>query len=207
MYLKEGTSMLKKLTLLALAVGAVVAFAAPAAASAHQLTDGAGNTLAVPTNLSIESGNAVSHLAGGHTLTCERVTVTGTLTTNNGSTVTVAMTNDTVFGESGTAENCLLDGQVPVTITATFEHLHLETGVGATNTATFTFIAHIPNGMGGTVTCKYHSTVNVTPESGTSNASASGGLELVEGEGCAPGETFSGEFTVETTAGGPVIID
>lgn len=80
--------MLKKMMLLAMAVGALVALAAPAMASAVTLTDEHGNAVPVGTIVTATSANSET-TAGGNVIACEEVDITGEVTENNGPHVTI----------------------------------------------------------------------------------------------------------------------
>jgi hypothetical protein len=183
--------MIKKLTLLAMAIGALVAFAVPAMASADvRLTDALG-TVEVPSDITGTSGNAQTVTANG-TLVCEEVHVTATVTTNTEATVFAS-------GKSATANKCkVLQTGTPVVITPTLENIHITTG--GTKTASFKFVAHI-GGVGGPK-CEYGGTVPVSYTSGSSSLHAEGTLTGSSGVApCNLTAAFSGDFALSNENG------
>ena len=185
--------MIKKLTLLAMAVGALVAFAVPAAASANvQLTNSGGKPIAANTTITATSTNAQTATSNG-TLTCESVTVGAILTKNTPETVLLSDDEG-----SGSATGCKVkETSLPVTITPTFEELHLTTA-GAT--ASFSFVAHL-GGVGGPK-CTYTGVaVPVTYTPGTSSISVSGTLTGSGVAPCSATAAFTGTFALSATGG------
>jgi hypothetical protein len=203
--------MLKKMMLFVLAVGALVAFAAPATAGAHELTNGSEETLTTGDTITGVSHDAVTTLPENRDLACATVTIHGIVEVNNGSTVKVV---DDPEG-ADTAETChilvtnppgTVVATVPVTVTPTFEEIHLETGAGATNTAKFSFLVHIPLQGGGTLTCQEQSgTSTVTPTSGTDTIHVVSQV-LSSSPGCATESELHGSFTLSKGAE-EVIVD
>lgn len=126
--------MIKKLTLLAMAVGALVAFAVPAAASAAVTLTTGEETLKAPSEITAVSTNTKTTIAPGVVLECAEVNLAGE-TTGEGETTTGAS------GEGGASE-CKAAGN-PVTITGITFSIDLETnkaqfkftfdGLGKTN--------------------------------------------------------------------------
>jgi hypothetical protein len=203
--------MLKKIMLLALAVGALVAFAAPATAGAHELTNEAEETLATGTTITGVSHNTTMTLPENRDIVCETVTIHGIVEVNNGSTVKVV---DDPEG-ADTAETCHLlvtnppgtvVATIPLTFTPTFEELHLSTGEGATNTVRFSFLMHIPLSGGGTFTCQEESGAStVTLTTGTNVIHASSVIRS-ESPGCFQESEMHGSFAL-TSGAEQVIVD
>jgi hypothetical protein len=121
--------MLKKMMLLAMAVGAILAFAAPAAMAQVQITDSEGEPLGA---VAFDSTNLRSTTANG-ILACETVSLTGTAS------------GGTISGITGTATGALPGGECRVLngsgetvtgakITTISGHADLDAG-----TASFTF--------------------------------------------------------------------
>jgi hypothetical protein len=184
--------MSKKTMVLAMALGALLALAIPAMASASQLTSG-GKALAVGTVVQATSSNAKT-VVGETALTCTSVAVSGKLTKNTGGE-SVATTNG-----AGTTSGCKF-GTTAATITdATLLGLTLVSPT--VGTASLTFVADI-----GPLVCHFSSTsVAVTYTAGASSIHLAGTL-IGSGSGCPTSGAFSGDFALETTAGVAVIVD
>ncbi len=185
--------MLKKLTLLAMAVTALVAFAVPAVASAAtgQLTQG-GESLEPESTLTAFSTNTETETTAG-TLSCATVHLEGVLTTNSASGSTVA-------GGAGTTAGCkVTQNSAPVTITdATFTDLKLSSTGGSVSV---TFISHIA----GALTCHFSGTVGVTWSVGSSSLHIEGKLTGT-GAGCPTSGAIRGDFAL-SSGGTPVTVD
>lgn len=180
-----------------LALLAVVAFAVPASAgAAPAITEPAGVLVKTGALLEVSSTNAVVETSLGK-LSCAKVTGTGQITANTGSTIGAVGVGE------GTSTTCFLGGSKPITKTDfTLKKLHSETsGIG---TASASFTADLPAGL----VC--HFETPTTPISFTSGGDV---VKLVKADligtpaACEPA-LLSGEFTVQTDGGGaPVIID
>lgn len=139
----EGTSMMKKMMLLALAASAIVAVAAPAAAQAQLLYEtgpaGEHNALAVGAEVTATSTNLVTEVtATGGKLECEKVTIHGEVTEN--SAVKSRIENNTVE-----VEGCNTPVTNPAVVRLTFQGNQAGTGANATFTAAgCTFAGNIP---------------------------------------------------------------
>lgn len=192
--------MIKKLTLLAMAVGALVAFAVPAMASADvRITDGSGNPLSVNDTITAVSTNAQT-VTGAGTLVCSEVHLGVVVTQNDEETV--KLSDDT--STPGAASGCKVkENNLPVTVTPTIEEIHITTG--GTKTATFRFIAHL-GGVGGPQ-CEYKTNpakgkeVNLSYESGSSTIHAEGTLEGSGVAPCSASAAFSGDFALSREGG------
>ena len=197
--------MLKKMMLLAMAVGAFAAFVAPSVASAQLLTDPIGKPLKVGAKITATSTNLVTTTVLGD-LTCGKVTIHAIVTENKGST-------SAAQSELGgvTTENCdllttpslVVD---PATITEASANFHIaKAGVGTTNA---TFIAdlyanaqkHLENIP--FAVCHEEGTPGLTYVPGTDVLTVKGALSGP----CGAAEIHGG-FTLETMDGTPVIID
>lgn len=177
--------MLKKMTLLAMAVGALLAFSIPAAASAAELTGAkVGDTITAT------SVNAETTIPGGKILKCKHVAVNGIVTVNSGGVVAVAMD-----GANDTASECDVDG-VGTIVRPTFEGLELE---GEAGEAAFSFEVLTAGGF-----CPVSSAASeVTWTTGTDSVHIV--AAVVPGkEGC-PGGELHGDFTL-TKGGVPLTI-
>jgi hypothetical protein len=198
--------MLKKMMLLAMSVGALVAFAAPAVAQANvQLTDNNGQRLASNQGVGITatSTNLVTTLEGGGQLECEHVTLHLELLTNGLNHVTLKQ-----LGEA-TTTNCNLNVGALFTAEITDgtlgfgegNEITIDTwGEGTTNAL---FGADVPE-LG--INCTQEGSVDVLATDGTDVLDVE--PSLLTGTGCGNG-TIHGEFTLETsgTNGAPVFID
>ena len=174
-----------------MALGALLALAIPAMASASQLTSG-GKAVAVGTVIRATSSNATTDTSAG-TLTCVSVSVDGKVTKNSGGESTA-----TTSGE-GTTSGCKL-GETAVTITDP-TLLGLTLINGTTGSASLTFVADI-----GALKCHFSGTVPATyvPKSGVLHLA---GTLVGSGAGCPTSGSFMGDFSLETTAGVAVTID
>jgi len=194
--------MAKKLSLL-LASIAVVAFAAPAFASAAPaVTDPPGVLL--PPGALIQGTNigaVVTETSLGK-ISCETVDITGELTHNTGSTVRG------IGAGAASATVCNVGGK-PVTITdITLVELH-SSAVGK-GTINVTFKADLPNN----VTCHFSSAnMPFTYTAGTDIIKVKEGDLLGTPAACEPGK-LTGEFTIETDTEGepepkkdPILLD
>jgi len=186
--------MIKRLTLVA-SVIAVVAFAAPAMASANpQLTMPAGTTVPKGTLITGTSTNAVTKTSIGE-LKCEKVVLNGEVTENSGTSVT-----GVGIGE-GTTTTCTDNGAKISIVDVTLSDLH--SSESEKGTATFSFKGELPvvgtctyTGTGAPFTYVTNSDIiKFTEATLTASPKACGTAHL------------SGEFTLETTGGGEVILD
>jgi hypothetical protein len=180
--------MFKKLTLLAMVVGAFAAFAIPAAASAApELTAPAGSTVLPGTIIEGTSTNATTTETLLGTLTCKHVAVTGEITENTGSSVAA------VSGGVGSTSGCeVAGGPLSIGSPEMTSLVSTETGKG---TVGLKFIAA---GI-----CEFTGTVPFTYVSGTSTISLHGTISGPCGSG-----VFEGDFALSIAGGGgPVILD
>lgn len=177
--------MVKKLTLLAMAIGALVALAAPSMAGAAQLTNGGEELLPTGTTISATSTNTVTKTTLGE-IKCQHVEIHGIVAENGGS-VSVSMD-----GANDTATNCEIVGLGKVAIDPTFEGL-AASGSGP-GTAAFTF----------------NVTGLCTSTSGASEVTWNGTdvihIKAAVGGSCGTG-TLNGDFTVTDDEGNPVIVE
>lgn len=178
--------MIKKMTLLAMVVGAVAAFAAPGMASAAKLTQPANTLVPVGTTIVGTSVNTETTLKSGITLKCAKVTVNGIVEKNNGKEVEVVMD-----GANDTATTCT--SQLgPVSVDPTLNFIK---GSGAgPGTASFLFNA--------TGLCEETSGASEVTWNGTDVIH----IKATVNGGCGEGE-LHGDFTLETTTGVAIIAE
>jgi len=182
--------MTKKLTLLAMAVGAIAAFVAPAAANATILTDSSG-TLQPGATVFATSSNTETTTSTG-TLSCAKVELDLTVVSNG--------TPAELFG-GGEAENCkITQNGAPVVITVINVEEVVVNG-GGTGEATFTFVSDIA----GMLTCHFSGTVPITYTPTTDLIHIAGGL-IGAGPGCPTAGAIHGTFTLKTANGDPVTL-
>jgi hypothetical protein len=184
--------MSKKLSLLAMVVAALAAFAIPAAANAApSITSSAGVLAPVGTILTAKSTNAktVTSLA---TLTCREVAVNGELSENTGTSVMVER-----HGE-GTTSGCEALG---ASIRITDPTLITLTATPTLKTVKLTFIADI---LG--ASCHFEGDLTFSYTAGSSSIHISGTVTSATGGICPSTGTFSGDFAI-TIGATPVILD
>jgi len=183
--------MLKKLTLLAMVVGAFAAFAIPAAASASKVTMPSGTLVPTGTELrGTANGTLFTETAFG-TLECEKITIGAELTQNNGTTVGAA-------GLSGTTENCQVEGHsLSITNPQLKTLSSTETGKG---TVSLAFGADIPSGP----TCQFEGAGTFTYANPSSTITIA--PTLLESAACGEAE-IEGTVNIETTNGEAVILE
>jgi hypothetical protein len=182
---------IKKMMLLATAVGALVALAAPAA-QAIELKEG---TKALKTGVEVtaKSTDLVTTTASG-TLSCTLVTVHGTLL-KNGPAVEIGSTFTTT-------ENCSLS--TPTVHSATITQPSVGTisvvnqGVGSASAVTF--IADIPDFA---LECHFAGTAGFTYVSGSSTLTVASASSVLTGSGtnCPTSGTLEGVFHLATSNG------
>jgi hypothetical protein len=157
--------MVKRVTVLAMALAAVAALAVPAFASASKLTLDSAGTELVPAGTEIQGHSGTNRFAGGEslvtetelgTLNCEEITLSGKVGTNNGSKVLSE-------GITGTTSGCTLEGE-PFTVSG-IEISKLESTTSGTGTAAFKFTATF---FGGSLVCTWSGTGTFTYTAGTS---------------------------------------
>jgi len=184
--------MFKKLTLLAMAVVALVVFAVPAAAQAEPIvTDSLGEEA---THITAVSENTVSTTPVGK-LECDTVDLT--LTGSTGK-----------YHGSGTAKGGATEPHAGPCASSAGFHVHITSITAAVDlpakTASFTYAYQLTTPMG-TLSCTFTaSEAAVSYTSGSDKISVSGSM-TGSGPGCATSGSISGEFTV-TSGGEPVVI-
>jgi hypothetical protein len=191
--------MIKKLTLLAMAIAAIGAFAVPAMASAAQaLTMPAGTLVSPGTGLVGTSHNTTTATSLGK-LECETVELTGEVTENSGTTFAGK-------GSGSTSGKCfLVKGETKKEIKITHIVLNsLMSEEGSKANVNFSFEADLP-----TITCTFS-----TGAGGVTATYVNGGsvLKLTNqtlGGGACGNGTINGEFTVTTDPAslGNIILD
>ena len=186
--------MAKKLTLLTMAIGAMLALAIPAMASASSLTMPEKTLVPVGTAIQGTSTDVVTTTSLGN-LKCEKVTVNGKVTKNNGTEV-----EGTANGAS-TSSNCFFKTN-PIAIKNITLNNIKSTTIGS-GTASLSFEAEVKPGE---LNCKYSgSAVPFTYTSGTDSLLLSGGL-TASPAACGTA-SIKGNFTLETIEEkGPVLL-
>lgn len=186
--------MTKRMILLAMAVGALVAFSVPTVASAQLLKQGT-KPLPVGAEFTATSTNLVTTTELGH-LTCSKVTLHLKVTKNEGATSSAATTGVTTEGcHLVTTPN---EETFPATITNASASFHIQQkGVG---TATATFLADIGEPV--FAECHEEGTPGITYVAGTDAVHVQGAL----GGPCGAAE-IHGDFTLETANGETVTVN
>ena len=193
--------MIKKLTLLAMAVGAIAALAAPGIASATTLTS-EGNVIPPETAITGTADNAEVRLETETetfgTLECEEIMLGGEVTKNEGGTA-----EGQGAGES-TTSGCTLEGGPSVTV-HDIEIIHLSSSEVMGETGTGKFSAKYSADLPGGVTCNFNTGGEVGVFHfvlGTDKLIIT--PTAVSNPGCGE-STLQGEVTLETENGKPVI--
>lgn len=201
--------MFKKMTLLAMAVGALVAFAAPAVAQANVYLyeiNAAEEEVVLGNNAGVTatSTDLVTTLEGGGQLECELVTLHLQVQTNGQNHVVLKQ-----LGEA-TTTNCKLN--VGTLLSATITDGTLGTGIGqehkitintwGTGTTGGHFKADIPAAG---LECELDGSVHVLGTNGTDILHVGPSALTATGTGCHNG-TIEGSFTTETSNGTPVYL-
>ena len=187
--------MAKKLMLLGMAVVAFAALALPAVASAAPaLTEPAGTLVPKGATIVGTSTNSTTVTSAG-TLTCAKVTVTGEVTENTGSSV-----KGVAKGE-GKTEGCKL-GSSSLTITDP-TLLAISSNTPGKGVVSLTFIADLFG-----IPCHFvGNNLPFTYTSGSDSMSIAGTLTGTSGFPCPSSGSFSGTYTLETSNGTPLILD
>jgi hypothetical protein len=191
--------MLKKKMGLILGLVALALTAVPAVASANELTDPLGS-VPVGETITGTSTNAVSTTAVG-VLTCKDVVINGNVEQNGAGTVTVGMD-----GAKDSAKECHRTAGATteaVTVTPTFEHLHLDTNAVTTDYAKFSYVVHFPNLK---LTCSFAATVDASAVPGGEAIQAEGELKGTSPAPCPQAGAFHATFALEDVFG-PITID
>jgi len=183
--------MIKKITQLAMAVGALVALASPAAANAQRLTE---NKVAIPEGAIVyETGFNVEVLTAAGTIFCKKYTYIMTVDQNK--------TRYAMSG-SGSGEECkVTQNGAPVTITSVIAEEFASEGEGV-GEATLSFVADIA----GILTCTFSGTVPITYEAESEESLVEGTL-AGSGAGCPAGGKTQAVFNRETKNEVPIIAD
>jgi hypothetical protein len=186
--------MIRKMMLLAVSVGALVALAAPAVAQATELKEG-NKKLAVGSEVTATSTNLKTTTSQG-TLACELVTLHATVAQNGPGNVIIEPVVTT------TAECHIL---TPATHAATITEPTVGTITigGGVGSASATFIADIPDFE---LECHFSGAVGFTYVAGTGVLSVPGSPLAGSGTNCPAAGTIEGSFTLETANGSPVTI-
>jgi hypothetical protein len=186
--------MARKFVLLAMALGAVVALAVPAIASAQELR-AEGEPLPVGSDLTATSTNLKTVTAVG-TLECKKVTIHANVT-ENGAEASAA--ESTSIETEGCVTNQGGGVLIPTNIEEASANLSLNSAGG---TAGATFVANIGPGA---LSCHFAGSPGITYTHGSSELTIAGELTGT-GTECPPNGVMSGNFTLETAGGVPVVI-
>jgi len=196
---------LKKMLLPLGAVLALVAFAVPAAAQAHCLTEASDECVAAGKGVTFTSTNFVIHTSLG-TVTCAKMTFHYTVETNNDEHLSL---EPTVLTNNATPETCVLHtgggtGATHIvhispagTDTATYNTWGTSK-IASRYTVKFTFSG------GGTVTCTYTGEVHNQSINGSSSVTL--GPSTLSGGLCGSA-TIEGTGSIETPGGTPLKAD
>jgi hypothetical protein len=207
--------MLKKLTLLAMSVGALLAFAAPVAqaTTGPLITNGAKGT---STLITATSTNTITHTSAG-TLECTTVDLTLHATENKNTTVHGHGTG-TAEGTPTGVEPGKHKGHCNVSSGAIAEitHVNVSTihltkhGAEITGTAAFSFTYHLRSatGAGLIAECTFGGTVPVK-HTGANNINVLGEITKTAGSAfCPAAGTITGDFALtDKETGLPVVFD
>jgi len=189
--------MLKKLTLLAMSVGALIAFAAPAAqATGPLITDGEGKS---PTYITAVGTNITTHTTNA-TLECTTVDLTIHLTENANTTAKGHGTGTGVGVPPEDHDGHCKAGSLFVDITSvTVSDIHLtKHGTETTGTATFSYTYDLLNSDTKTVIaeCTFGGTVPVK-KTGANEINVLGEIKKTAGGlFCPSAGTLTGDFDV-----------
>jgi hypothetical protein len=187
--------MLKKLSLLAMAVAALVAFAVPAAAQASEIiTNDEGEEA---TSITAVSTNVKSTTALG-TLECGTVDLklTGSTGSYHGNGTAVGA------GEGSHSGPCKSSSGLTVHIDSITASVNLKGG--GSGTAEFTYTYRITSPMG-TLSCDFNATGTSVSYAPTSSQISIAGTMTGSGAGCPTTGAIHGTFAV-TSGGLPVVI-
>jgi hypothetical protein len=193
--------MFKKLSLLALSVAALVAFAVPAVAQGNAIitTEGGGAATAI----TAVSENTVSVTAAG-TLSCSTVHLEGNLSTNNTTEATATGSGSAIGSPFFTPHHgpCEIEGVAPVVNITSIDLKHLVLDGGGTGTAEFLYKYTTPAGV-----CHFEGHADVTYAATTDMINIDGTLVGSATEGnCSTFGVISGDFKVTDGSGNPVVI-
>jgi len=197
--------MLKKMMLLAMAVVAVVAFAAPAMAQAEVVLTEENQPLEEGAEITATSTNLVTTFTGG-SLQCSKVTFHFEVKTNGPEHVVLTTLNHT----EGTTEGCNATatgvGTVPATITdPTLAH-EVTINTWGTATAAASFKSDAP--LLGLSECSLAGTVHFQASGGSNIGVGPSGLTGGGGSaGCPTSGTIEGTLALETADGTPIVLD
>jgi len=203
--------MLKKLTLLAMSVAALIALAAPAAQAANPLiTDSNG---AAATTITALSTNTTTHMLGSK-LECTTADLALTLTTNTNNVAEGSGTGDvtgTVPAATHTGHCGTSSGLVTEVTTVTVSNINLtKHGAETTGTATLSYTYDLRTGgtPGSLVAeCTFSGTVPVK-KTGVNTINFVGKIAKTGGTAFCPIEgEITGDFSITDHLGLPVTID
>jgi hypothetical protein len=186
--------MLKKMMLLAISVGALVAFAAPAVAQAQELYELEGKVhkpLAVGVEVTATSTNLITHTPLG-TLECTKVTIHGIVAKNETNTAHISNNSITVEGCNTTITD-------PTVGTITI----LANKTGLAHSATF------EADLSPTLTCHYAGNIPFTYAHDTDVLTVDSTTEQFTGSPANPcgNGRMTGSFTLETSNGVAVFME
>jgi len=192
--------MFKKLTLVAMSVAALAAFAIPAVAQGAEITDSLGEPAQ---NITAFSTNTVT-TSGGSSLECATVDLDLTRTgtgTYHGTGYAKGHINE---GPTHLKHTCTIEpeGTIATVESVTVKDVHINGG--GTGTAEFSFTFKVA----GVLMCTSGGKVNLTYTPTSDEASVSGKIKGSENTafGCPPESEITGDFTITDELGEPVVI-
>lgn len=189
--------MLKKMMLLALAVGALVVFAVPTVAQAVVKLEDSQGTLNNGAEITMTSTDTKITISPTAVMWCTHTEFVGE----------VVGFGTTIFAFFGKFESngCHVNGVVPLTITSSEGEAEFSEGGGGE--ASLEFMYDVP-GLGFSKCIDEASGIGLSWESETNEVAFSGGPLLGTGSGCPAGaEAIHGQFTIATTDGDPVFFE
>ncbi len=212
--------MLKKLTLLAMSVGALIAFAAPAAqaTTGPLITDGAGGT---STKITAVSTNTITHTVAG-TLECTTVDLKLAATTNANTTVPgsgtgTATATPAAVGhtEKHTGHCAVSTGAIAEITSVTVSDIHLtKHGAEVTGTAAFAFTYDLRSKTGAELIahCTFATAAGkpvTVKKTGANTINIAGEVVRTAGGAfCPPTGTITGDYSLsDEVTGLPVVFD
>ncbi|HEU4737922.1 MAG TPA: hypothetical protein VFS54_02440 [Solirubrobacterales bacterium] len=202
--------MFKKLTLMALSVAALVAFAVPAAAQAEGplITNSSGEAAET---VEATSSNTISTTSSGVKLECTTVNLHLELPENANTTAKGSGTGTAVGNPGGPTHvgTCRTSSGLGVDITAVnVSEIHLTKHSGVTTgTAKFSYTYDLYAGSMLVAECTFGGSATVKA-TGTSSLNISGTLTKTGGSASCPTEgTIAGDFALDDEFGGVAHID
>jgi hypothetical protein len=203
--------MVKKLMLLAMAVGALVAFAAPAMAQANvTLTNEAGEALESGEGITATGSDLETVTAAG-TLFCNEVNLSGEVGSNGGATATAENISGTATFDGSPACPVLVGGEPVTQAVITNISASVAFAGGGNGTASFSFTYDLFVSPTEAIMCTFatSSPAAITYTTGPPAVVTVPGAALTgTGElGCPSTGTLHGHLTLGDASGSPLTID